>query len=58
MKENNANDDHKKTMVTLPCGCQYDEKSWLLTRIKECKYHKQKRKRKRPYRAKAECVRP
>jgi len=44
--------------VTLPCGCQYDEKSWLLTRINECRYHKRKRIRKRAYRSKAECVRP
>lgn len=51
-------DKDKKTVTTLPCGCQYTENSWLLTRIKECNYHKQKKLRKRPYRAKAECVRP
>lgn len=44
--------------VTLPCGCRYLEKSWLLTRLKECNYHKQRRTRKKPYRSKAECVRP
>ena len=58
MRKNNVNDNQKKTTKALPCGCQYTENSWLLTRIKECKYHKQKRARKRPYRAKAECVRP
>ena len=44
--------------VTLPCGCEYIEKSWLLNRLKECNYNKQKRTRKKPYRPKAECVRP
>ncbi|MCW3998172.1 MAG: hypothetical protein NWF10_06345 [Candidatus Bathyarchaeota archaeon] len=54
-----AKDNNKKNQpVILPCGCQYDDKSWLLTRIKECSYHKQKRTRKKPYRPKAECVRP
>lgn len=45
-------------IVTLPCGCIYQDKGWLLTRIKECDYHKRKRTAKRPYRSKAECVRP
>ena len=58
MKDNTLKDNHKKTITTLPCGCQYNENSWLLTRNKECNYHKQKRTRKRRYRAKAECVRP
>jgi hypothetical protein len=44
--------------VTLPCGCAYQDKGWLLTRVKECEYHKRKRTSKRPYRPKAECVRP
>jgi len=55
MTEDNA---EKKCGVILPCGCQYDDKSWLLTRIKECSYHHRKRTRKRQYRPKAECVRP
>ncbi|MCL4430596.1 MAG: hypothetical protein M1167_07565 [Chloroflexi bacterium] len=42
----------------LPCGCIYQEKSWMLTRVNECEYHKRKRTTKRPYRPKAECVRP
>jgi hypothetical protein len=45
-------------IITLPCGCIYQDKEWLLTRIKECDYHKRKRTAKRPYRPKAECVRP
>jgi hypothetical protein len=44
--------------VILPCGCVYQDKSWILTRINECEYHKRKRTTKRPYRPKAECVRP
>ena len=44
--------------VTLPCGCIYQDKGWLLVRIHECDYHKRKRTAKRPYRSKAECVRP
>jgi hypothetical protein len=55
MKKNNT---EKKNVVILPCGCQYNDKSWLLTRIKECGYHNHKRTRKRQYRPKAECVRP
>ncbi|MCW4019555.1 MAG: hypothetical protein NWF00_12925 [Candidatus Bathyarchaeota archaeon] len=42
----------------LPCGCVYQDKGWLLTRVKECEYHKRKRTTKRPYRPKAEYVRP
>ncbi|MBN1358076.1 hypothetical protein JW988_04830 [Candidatus Bathyarchaeota archaeon] len=44
--------------VRAPCGCEYQDKGWLLTRVKECEYHKRKRTTKRPYRPKAECVRP
>ena len=44
--------------VTLPCGCKYQDKGWLLTRINECELHRRKRTAKRPYRPKAECVRP
>jgi hypothetical protein len=42
----------------LPCGCVYQDKGWVLTRVSECEYHKRKRTTKRPYRPKAECVRP
>ena len=42
----------------LPCGCVYQDKEWMFTRINECEYHKRKRTTKRPYRPKAECVRP
>jgi hypothetical protein len=45
-------------VITLPCGCIYQDKEWLLARIHECDYHKRKRTTKRPYRPKAECVRP
>lgn len=48
----------KKERTTFPCGCVYHDKGWLLTRIVECKYHEKRRTRKRPYRPKAECVRP
>jgi len=44
--------------VKLPCGCVYQDKGWMLTRINECNYHKQKRTAKRPHKPKAECVRP
>ncbi|MFB3889225.1 MAG: hypothetical protein ACE14S_07015 [Candidatus Bathyarchaeia archaeon] len=44
--------------VTLPCGCVYQDKGWMLTRMNECEYHRRKRTAKRPYRPKAECVRP
>ncbi|MCL5876572.1 MAG: hypothetical protein M1540_02025 [Candidatus Bathyarchaeota archaeon] len=44
--------------VKLPCGCIYQETSWMLTRVNECSYHHRKRTTKRPYRPKAECVRP
>jgi hypothetical protein len=44
--------------VKLPCGCVYQDKGWMLTRVSECEYHKRKRTIKRPYRPKAECVRP
>jgi len=45
-------------IITLSCGCIYQDKGWLLTRIKECDSHKRKRTARRPYRPKAECVRP
>ena len=48
----------KKEHTTFPCGCVYHDKGWLLTRVTECKYHEKRRTRKRPYRPKAECVRP
>ena len=44
--------------VTLPCGCTYVDKGWMLTRVNECEYHKRKRTTKRQYKPKAECVRP
>ncbi|MGA2681069.1 MAG: hypothetical protein ABSF44_04625 [Candidatus Bathyarchaeia archaeon] len=44
--------------VKLPCGCVYQDNGWMLTRINECEYHRRKRTTKRPYRPKAECVRP
>jgi hypothetical protein len=44
--------------VKLPCGCVYQDLGWILTRINECEYHKRKRTTKRPYKPKAECVRP
>jgi predicted metalloprotease len=55
--------EEKKTaensqVVTLPCGCKYQDKGWLLTRIDECELHKRRRTAKRPYRPKAESVRP
>jgi hypothetical protein len=54
----NKKDDEKSETVTLPCGCKYQDKGWLLTRINECEHHRRKRTAKRPYRPKAECVRP
>ncbi|HSV49012.1 MAG TPA: hypothetical protein VLH35_01750 [Candidatus Acidoferrales bacterium] len=44
--------------VKLPCGCIYQDKGWILMRINECEYHHRRRTTKRPYRPKAECVRP
>ncbi len=49
--------EEQKT-IKLPCGCAYQDKGWILTRISECEYHKRKRTIKRPYKPKAECVRP
>jgi hypothetical protein len=45
-------------IVRLPCGCEYQDKGWILMRLNECDYHRRKRTTKRPYRPKAECVRP
>jgi len=45
-------------IVKLPCGCFYQDKGWILTRVSECEYHKRRRTAKRPYKPKAECVRP
>ena len=42
----------------LPCGCVYRDNGWMLMRVTECEYHHRKRTTKRPYRPKAECVRP
>ena len=53
----NVEKTEQKT-VKLPCGCIYQDKGWMLTRVNECEYHKRKRTTKRPYRPKAECVRP
>jgi len=56
MTQKDPGQTHKT--VTLPCGCVYQDKGWLLTRINECDYHKRKRTTKRPHRPKAECVKP
>jgi hypothetical protein len=48
----------KQKSVKLPCGCIYQDKGWILTRVNECEYHKRKRTTKRPFKPKAECVRP
>lgn len=45
------------TVRTLLCGCVYEEKDWMLVRIKECERHRKQRTRKREYRPKAECNR-
>ncbi len=63
MAERMAEAETKKTAeiqksVKLPCGCIYQDKGWMLTRINECEYHKRKRTTKRPFKPKAECVRP
>ncbi|MGD6934481.1 MAG: hypothetical protein ACQCN5_09775 [Candidatus Bathyarchaeia archaeon] len=54
--EASKTDEHKITR--LPCGCVYQDKGWILMRINECAYHHRRRTTKRPYRPKAECVRP
>jgi hypothetical protein len=56
-KESNKETISKKE-VKLPCGCIYQDKGWMLTRANECEYHKRKRTTKRPFRPKAECVKP
>lgn len=43
---------------TYPCGCQYEDDGKIVVRVKECDYHRKRRTRKRPYRAKAESVKP
>jgi len=55
-KKENTETVNKKTETNLPCGCIYNDRGWILTRIHECEYHKRKRTNKRPYRPKAECV--
>lgn len=55
-KDNEESSSQKETK--LPCGCIYKDQGWILTRVAECEYHKRKRTAKRPYRPKAECVRP
>jgi len=45
------------TIRNLLCGCVYDEKEWLLVRIKECKKHNKQRTKKKEYRPRAECNR-
>jgi hypothetical protein len=45
-------------IVKLPCGCEYKDSDFLLVRIHECDRHRLQRTRKKPYRPKAECVRP
>jgi hypothetical protein len=42
---------------TLLCGCVYEEKEWMLVRIKECEMHHKQRTKKVEYRPKAECNR-
>ncbi len=48
----------KTETTTLPCGCKYEDKGWMLTRVIECEFHKRRRTAKKPYKPKAECVRP
>ncbi|MCL1965908.1 MAG: hypothetical protein FWF62_01980 [Candidatus Bathyarchaeota archaeon] len=52
-----SNVDEQK-IARLPCGCIYKDTGWMLMRINECGYHHRRRTTKRPYRPKAECVRP
>lgn len=56
--KNKGQDADAAKEVKLPCGCIYQDKSWMLTRVNECEYHHRRRVTKRPYRPKAECVRP
>ena len=56
-KESGGKPEARKP-VELPCGCVYQDDGWMLTRINECEYHRRRRTTKRPYRPKAECVRP
>ncbi len=57
MAENKTNRS-KTEITTLPCGCKYEDKGWMLTRVNECEFHKRRRTTKKPYKPKAECVRP
>jgi len=56
--KNPAQPEAESKEVKLPCGCIYQDKGWILTRVNECEYHHRRRTTKRPYRPKAECVRP
>ncbi|MGE5188316.1 MAG: hypothetical protein ACM3JE_04745 [Betaproteobacteria bacterium] len=60
MEENNKPEEATPSsrIQKLPCGCIYKDQEWMLTRVSECSYHHRKRTTKRPYRPKAECVRP
>ena len=48
----------EQKITHLPCGCIYQDIGWMLMRVSECTYHHRRRTTKRPYRPKAECVRP
>lgn len=54
----NTEENGAQKSVKLPCGCVYQDKDWILARINECDYHRRRRTTKRPYKPKAECVRP
>lgn len=54
----NTKNSMKTETTTLPCGCKYENRGWMLTRIVECEFHKHRRTAKKPYKPKAECVRP
>jgi len=57
-KEKPISPDEVSKEVKLPCGCIYQDKGWILMRVNECDYHHRRRTTKRPFRPKAECVRP
>ncbi|MDR1993220.1 MAG: hypothetical protein LBQ98_06990 [Nitrososphaerota archaeon] len=56
--KNKPQETEPAKVTKLPCGCIYQDKGWMLLRINECERHHQRRTTKRPYKPKAECVKP
>ncbi|MCW3981071.1 MAG: hypothetical protein NWF11_06310 [Candidatus Bathyarchaeota archaeon] len=56
MKEESDNAKSSST-IKLQCGCEYEDRDWMLIRVSECAKHRKQRTTPKPKRPKAECVR-